>query len=110
MPSYLKDEVILVKYPFSDLSSSKVRPAVIVNAPHSSQDVLIVSLTSKTTVLLAGEFVLADWKAAGLNVESAVKRDIYTVQQSLVVKRVGKLLDADITAVEHSLRDWLGLH
>ncbi len=35
MPSYLKNEVILVKYSFSDLSSSKVRPAIVVNAPHS---------------------------------------------------------------------------
>ncbi len=55
MPSYLKNEVILVKYPFSDLSGSKVRPAIVVNAPHSSQDVVIEPLTSKTTALLDGE-------------------------------------------------------
>lgn len=109
MPSYSKAEVVLVKYPFSDLSGSKVRPAVVVNAAHSSQDVLIVPLTSKTSALLAGEFALADWSAAGLNVESAVKRGIYTVQQSLVVKRVGKLSDADAKEVERSLRGWLGL-
>ena len=30
MPSYSKYDVILVRYPFSDLSSSKVRPAVTV--------------------------------------------------------------------------------
>lgn len=109
MPSYLKNEVILVKYPFSDLSGSKVRPAVIVNAPHHSQDVLIVPLTSKTAALLAGEFVLADWKLAGLNVESAVKRGIYTLQQHLVAKKVGRLSDADAKELERSLRAWLGL-
>lgn len=110
MPSYSKNEVILVKYPFSDLSGAKVRPAVIVNADHSSQDVLIVPLTSKTSVLLAGEFVLADWKAAGLNVESAVKRGIYTVQQNLVVKIIGKLSTADGEEMQLSLRGWLGIH
>lgn len=47
MPSYSKNEIVLVRYPFSDLTSTKVRPAVIVNAPHVSQDVLIVPLTSK---------------------------------------------------------------
>jgi hypothetical protein len=36
MPSYSKNDVILVRYPFSDLSVSKVRPAVVVNAPHVS--------------------------------------------------------------------------
>ncbi|MGI8656086.1 MAG: type II toxin-antitoxin system PemK/MazF family toxin [Pyrinomonadaceae bacterium] len=109
MPSYSKNEVILVKYPFSDLSGSKVRPAIVVNAAHSSQDFFIVPLTSKTTALLAGEFVLADWKKAGLNVESAVKRGIYTVQQSLVVKSIGKLSDADAGKVKSSLRAWLAL-
>jgi len=110
MPSYSKNEVILVKYPFSDLSGSKIRPAVIVNAAHSSQDVLIMPLTSKTTALLAGEFVLADWKQAGLNVKSAIKRGLYTVHQSLVVKNVGKLSAADAEEVDRSLRDWLGIH
>ena len=43
MPSCSKNDIILVRYPFSDLSSSKVRPAVVVNAPHPSQDILIVS-------------------------------------------------------------------
>ena len=76
MPSYSKNETVLVRYPFSNLTSTKVRPAVIVNAPHLSQDVLLVPLTSKTTGLLAGEFVLADWKGASLNVETTAKRGI----------------------------------
>jgi mRNA interferase MazF len=61
MPNYSKHEIILVQYPFSDLSNSKIRPAVIVNAPHQSQDVLIVPLTSRTSSLLSGEFILTDW-------------------------------------------------
>lgn len=36
----LKNEVVLVRYPFSNLSGSKVRPAVIINAPHISQDAI----------------------------------------------------------------------
>jgi len=95
MPSYSKPEVVLVRYPFSDLTSSKVRPAVVVNAPHTSQDLFVVALTSKTSSLLSGEFILAEWKKAGLNVETAVKR--------------GKLEDSDAEQLEKSLRAWLGL-
>ena len=58
MPNYSKGEVILVRYPFSNLSGSKIRPAVVVNASHVSQDVIIVPLTSKVSHLLAGEFVV----------------------------------------------------
>jgi len=60
MPNYSKNEVVLVRYPFSDLTNFKVRPAIIVNAPHISQDIFIVPLTSKTNNLLSGEFVLND--------------------------------------------------
>jgi mRNA interferase MazF len=109
MPNYSKNLIILVRYPFSDLSSAKVRPAVIVNAPHTSQDIFIVPLTSKTSSLLEGEFVLSDWEAAGLNVATSVKRGIYTVSGSLVIKVVGKLVDSDIERLEQSLRIWLGL-
>ena len=80
MPNYSKNDIILVRYPFSDLSGSKVTPAIVVNTPHASQDLFIVPLTSKTTSLLVGEFVLCDSKGAGLNVETAVKRGLYTVQ------------------------------
>ena len=109
MPSYLRNEGVLVRYPFTSLAGSKVRPAVVVNAPHVSQDVLIVPLTSKTTSLLPGEFVLSDWAASGLNVASAVKRGIFTVHQSLVIKRVGTLRPPDAAQVESALRGWLGL-
>jgi mRNA interferase MazF len=109
MPSYLKNDVLLVKYPFSDLSATKIRPAVVVSGPHQFLDVFIVPLTSKTAPLSDGEFVLADWRAAGLHVPTAAKRGIYTVHPSLVQKRVGALTAADAQNLEQSLTLWLGL-
>ena len=109
MPNFSKNEVVLVRYPFSDLTSSKVRPAIVVNAPHSSQDLFLVALTSKIGNLLAGEFILTDWKKAGLNVETAVKRGIFTIKETLVRKRVGKLEDIDSKQLEKTLRLWLDL-
>lgn len=109
MPSYSKNDVILVRYPFSDLSGSKVRPAVVANEPHISQDVMIVPLTSRLSSLLAGEFVLTEWSTAGLNVQSALKRGLFTVHHNLIAKAIGTLSDTDADALEASLREWLGL-
>ncbi|MEG4068371.1 type II toxin-antitoxin system PemK/MazF family toxin [Microcoleus sp. Pol11C2] len=99
----------MVRYPFSDLSSSKLRPSIVVSAPHLSQDITIVPLTSKTASLLDGEFVLAEWSTAGLNVATAVKRGLYTVHESLVAMKIGKLADSDAERLDQSLRGWLGL-
>jgi mRNA interferase MazF len=109
MASYSKNEVILVHYPFTDLSGTKVRPAVVVHAPSGSLDNIIVPMTSHTTPLHPGEFVLADWAAAGLHVPTAVKRGLYPIHDRLVVKRLGHLALPDSQQVEHALRLWLGL-
>jgi mRNA interferase MazF len=109
MPSFSKNEVILVRYPFSDLTTAKVRPAVVVGATHPYDDYFIVPLTSKTANLNASEFVLADWRGAGLNLPTAVKRGIYTVHGSLILQLVGQLSPRDVRQVEQSLRQWLDL-
>ena len=104
MPNYSKNDVILVRYPFSNLSNFKVRPAIVVNTKHISQDIFIVPLTSKTSSLLPGEFILVEWQAAGLNVPSAVKRGIYTIEQKLPLKTIGQLQKADAQKLEFSFR------
>ncbi len=110
MPNYSKHDIVLVRYPFSDMSDAKVRPAVVISAPHVSQDIFIVPITSKTSSLMAGEYVLSNWKNSGLNVPSAVKRGVYTVHENLVIKKVGKLSASDTTSLETALRAWLDLH
>jgi len=107
MASFSKFDVILVRFPFSDLSGSKVRPAVVVHGPHPSQDVIAVPLTSRVSGLLPGEFSVLSWKAAGLNVPTAVKRGLFTLHSSLIVKRVGCFDRSDAKQLDQALRAWL---
>jgi mRNA interferase MazF len=109
MSNYSKNEVILVNYPFSDLSVSKVRPAIVVSAKHTSKDIFIVPLTSKIETLLSGEFILTEWEEAGLNVSTAVKRGIYTIKGSLILKSIGKISESDATNLQNALKKWLGI-
>ncbi len=109
MASYSRLEVVLVRYPFTDLTGSKVRPAIVVSDAHTSQDLIVVALTSRTANLLAGEFVLAEWGQAGLNLKTALKRGIYTVEESLVQKGVWLLEAGDALRLDQSLRMWLAL-
>jgi mRNA-degrading endonuclease toxin of MazEF toxin-antitoxin module len=75
MPNYLRNDVVLVAYPFSDRTGSKVRPAVIVSGPHRPRDLFVVPLTSRVDRLVEGEFSLAEWKNAGLNMASVANAD-----------------------------------
>jgi mRNA-degrading endonuclease toxin of MazEF toxin-antitoxin module len=67
MPSFSRNDVVLVAYPFSDRTGSKVRPAVIVSGSHRSRDLFVVPLTSRADRMAEGEFSLTDWRSAGLN-------------------------------------------
>jgi mRNA interferase MazF len=109
MPTFSKNEIVLVRYPFSDLTAAKVRPAVIVGVLRRSPDYLIVPLTSRSSRLVPGEFVLADWRGAGLNLPSVVMRGVYTVHANLIHKSVGKLSATDSNQIEQSLRQWFEL-
>lgn len=109
MPNYSRSEVILVRYPFTDLSASKIRPAVVVHASHSFADLFIVPLTSHVASLGVGEFTLADWQTAGLHIPTAAKRGIFTIHPRLVVKIIGQLSPSDRQHLDQSLRAWLGL-
>ena len=77
MASYSKGSVVLVRFPFSDLAGAKVRSAIAVSAPHQSQDIFLIPLTSRINRRQTGEFILQDWQAAGLNVATAVKRGMF---------------------------------
>jgi mRNA interferase MazF len=109
MPSFSRHDVVLVRYPFSDFSGGKVRPAIIVSANHPSGDLIIVALTSRTERLLPGEFLLKGWRAAGLNVPTAAKRGVYTVNGSLIARVIGSITSEDRESLDGSLRLWLSL-
>jgi mRNA interferase MazF len=101
-----RDDIVLLPIPFADLSSRKVRPAIVVGFGNYPGDLFLVPLTSQ---LASADFTLADWEAAGLNVSSGIKAQIATVESSLVLKIVGRLTSRDRVTLDLHLRRWLRL-
>jgi mRNA interferase MazF len=86
-----------------------VRPAIVFTRLGKTPDYVIVPLTSKTANLLPGEFVLADWQGAGLNLPTAVKLGLYTIHTTSILKSVGPLRAEDARKIEQAVREWLYL-
>jgi mRNA interferase MazF len=63
--SFARGEIVLLPIRFSDLSSRKVRPAVVIGFGRHAGDLFVVPITSQ---LQNTEVKLADWRSAGLNV------------------------------------------
>ncbi|MBI5385500.1 MAG: MazF family transcriptional regulator [Verrucomicrobia bacterium] len=75
--SFSRNEVVLLPVPFTDLTSRKVRPAVVIGHSSHAGDPFVAPISSQLSNV---DFVLQDWQAAGLNVLCGVKSQIATIE------------------------------
>ena len=104
--SFSRSEIVLLPIPFTDLSSQKVRPAVVLGHSSHPGDLFVAPISSQLQNVAVP---LTEWQAAGLNVPCGVKSQIATIEERLVVKTLGKLTTKDESALARSLRNWLTL-
>jgi mRNA interferase MazF len=79
-------DVVLVPFPFTDLSGTKKRPAVVVSSHGyntSRRDIVIMAITSQVrTPLSFGEAMVGNWQGAGLIKASVLKPVLTTIDRA----------------------------
>jgi mRNA interferase MazF len=109
MTGYKRGTIVLLPFAFSDQSSAKIRPAVVVSPDYPSDDLLVVAVTSVGDGLRPGEFAFQFWREAGLIHPSFAKRAVASVTGNLVRKQLGQLREPDLARLDGALRLWFGL-
>jgi len=56
-----------------------------------------------------GECLIKDWQNAGLLKPSAIKPAISTIEQKLILKKLGNLSSEDLVSMENALKELLDL-
>ncbi len=111
MTLYKQGDVLLVPFPFTDQSSSKQRPAVVLSRESYNQnhpDIILAPITSKIA-RRDDEVLLSDWQAAGLLKPSSVKPIVSTFENFLVRRQLGSLSIIDRNAVRKLFQEILEL-
>lgn len=104
-----RGEIVEVSWPYSDLSGTKVRPAIVVQADFLKglvDDTIFVKLTGKHFGIPGTEVKLdpADEQGSGLRkVCYASCKDILTRDQAMVGPVIGYLSDAVMQQIGESL-------
>ena len=103
-------DIVLVPIPFTDLSSAKRRPVIVISRDDyqaSTSDMLVVAMTSNLAAV-PFSFVLnqSDLTTGTLKNPSRVRVDkVYSLAQSIVVKTFGHVNDATIDQIRQLLME-----
>jgi mRNA interferase MazF len=105
-------DVVLVPFPFTSHAASKKRPAVVVsNRSYNAArpDVVVMAITSQLRPSPGlGEVWVSQWQAAGLLRPSAVKPVFATLEQALVLRKLGTFSAADQAALRKAIAGTVG--
>ncbi|WP_374759354.1 type II toxin-antitoxin system PemK/MazF family toxin [Dyadobacter fanqingshengii] len=98
MEKYLKGDVVVIPFPFSDLSGSKRRPAIVI-ADLEGDDILLCQITSQNSKdRHAIPLSLRDFVNGSLPIDSYIRPSrIFTADKNIIVRRAGSV-NSGITA------------
>lgn len=102
MAKFVKGDIVVVPFPFSDLTLSKRRPALVI-APLEGDDIILCQITSQT---VKDKYSLSlddtDFETGNLKQPSNLRPNrIFTADSHIVLYRIGNLKPEKITqAVE----------
>lgn len=97
-PSTTRGKVVLVPFPFDDLSASKLRPAVCLTEPIGTNHHVVVAFITSRNVsdLLPTDIDVPtnhpDFRATGLRVHSVLRlHRLITLSTSIIQRELGRL-------------------
>ena len=100
MGRFVKGDVVVAPFPYSDLSSTKRRPALVI-APLVGDDVILCQITSRT---IADQYAVAispkNFTSGGLSQASNVRPNrLFTADTNIILYRAGILAPAKVEEV-----------
>jgi mRNA interferase MazF len=107
---YKKGTIVLVPFPFTDLSGNKVRPAVIVSDGKISADVVLLFITSQSKLKGKHLVQVAPDKENGIKTKSKIVcSKIATLEAKIILGELGILSPSVQKSIDVELKKVLGL-
>jgi mRNA interferase MazF len=108
--SFSQGDVVLVPFPFTDLTAIKQRPALVLSPERLNKvraDLVVAAITSRIPDALNDDEALlsgADLRTSGLPKRSLVKLGkIFTIHQGLIRKKLGRIPQSTLERILQKL-------
>jgi mRNA interferase MazF len=106
MPIFEKFSIVVVPFPFTDQNASKRRPALVLSTTAFNTTVqhsVLAMITSAKNSNWLLDVAISDLNSAGLTSASIVRMKLFTLDNRLIIRQVGKLADIDQLAMGKAL-------
>ncbi|MDQ3011568.1 MAG: type II toxin-antitoxin system PemK/MazF family toxin [Acidobacteriota bacterium] len=102
-------EVVIVPFPFSTQPGNKRRPALVLSKRSFNQhgSTVLAMITTAGHHPWPGDVMLTDLKSAGLNAPCLMRLKLFTLDNRLIVKKIGRLAATDQQRVSGQLQTYL---
>lgn len=100
-------DVVVARFPFSDVTAAKVRPALVLSTPGFGGDnehAILAMITTAKSSNWPGDVLIAELDLAGLSAPSVVRMKVFTLDLRVVSRKIGTLGFRDRQAVASALR------
>ena len=87
-------DVVQVPFPFIDSPHSKFRKALVISKSDFNKNngaSILAMITSAVYSKWRGDIIIMDWRKAGLRKKCFIRLKLFTIQNSLIRKKVGIL-------------------
>lgn len=106
--AFQRGDVVLIPFPYTDLTAAKTRPAIVISSAAYQavrSELLLAYVSSQITKATPTiDYLLQDWKQAGLPKPSFVRPKVAAIEPGLVVHQIGQLSHRDREEVDRRLR------
>jgi len=101
--------VVVVPFPFSNQAGTKRRPALVLSdrSFNIRGHTVLAMVTTSGHRSWPGDVALSDYKAAGLQMRCIVRLKLFTLDNRLLVKRIGCLPVNDQKKISSQLKTYL---
>ena len=90
-------DTVVVPFPFIESAESKRRPALVLSkkAFNDQGHTILAMITTKRYPAWPGDTEIKEHKAAGLHLPCLVRLKLFTLDNRLIVRKIGRLSETD---------------
>lgn len=99
-------KIVLIPFPFTDLSGMKVRPAVIISNKNIGDDIIVAFISTNTKRKGKFEVFLKMNNKSGLKSDSVILvSKIATLEKRIILGEIGRLSNEEILLVKEKIKN-----